>query len=129
MWLPAVIQMVVILASGLLLIPSYQMEGAVITRYCSAVSFFAISFVMSEKYFPLPVNWIKVFLLMVTAVSGTIALSFVEFNNIVVGILVKTFFIASLGVIYLIIIVGFSSFSRNLNRLKTSMFERFIRVR
>jgi len=93
------------------------------------VSFFAISFVMSEKYFPIPVNWIKVFLLVVIAVSGTIALSFVEFNNIVVGILAKTFFIASLGLVCLIIIVGFSSCSRNMDRLKTSVFERFIRER
>jgi len=129
MWLPAVIQMVVILASGMLLIPKYQMAGAVITRYCSAVVFFAISFVMSEKYFPIPVNWVKVLFLMVITVSGTIALSFVEFNNIDVGILAKAFFIASLGLVCSIIIVGISSCSRNILRLKTHVVECFIKER
>jgi O-antigen/teichoic acid export membrane protein len=129
MWIPAVIQMVAILASGLLLIPNYQMEGAVITRYCSAMSFFAISFVMSEKYFPIQVNWIKVLLLMVIMVSGMIVLSFVEFKNIVVGILAKAFFIASFGMVCLVIIVGLSSCGRNLQRLKTHAFERFMKER
>lgn len=126
MWIPATIQMVAILSSGFLLIPTYQMAGAVISRYCSAVSFFAISLFMTKKYFPIPVNWSKIFFLMVATVSGVLALSFVEFSNIVFGILIKALFIASLGLFCLIIIVGFSSSIRNMHSLKNRVLGRFI---
>jgi len=107
MWIPATIQMVAMLSAGFLLIPHYQMEGAVITRYCSAISFFAISLVMTKKYYPIPVNWTKVLLLTVIMVSGTIVLSMVEFNNLAFSIVSKALFIAFLGSICLAIIMVF----------------------
>jgi hypothetical protein len=80
---------------------------------------------MTEKYFPIPVNWIKVLLLMVITVSGMIVMNIVEFNNLVVGILTKAFFIAGLGLVCLLIIVGFSSFNRNMLRFKNYLLNRF----
>lgn len=105
MWIPPTIQLVVILVAGFLLIPDYQMEGAVITRYCSAISIFAISLLMTKKYYPIPVNWIKVLFLTIIMVSGTIVVRMIDLNNIVVSIATKALFIACLCLICFAIIV------------------------
>lgn len=62
-WIPAVSQLLIVFISGIILIPEYKMAGVIYSRYLSVISLFVINFYLSQKYYPIAVNWNKLILL------------------------------------------------------------------
>jgi O-antigen/teichoic acid export membrane protein len=57
LFVPATVQVVMVLISGVWLIAAYQLPGLVASRYLSAGAFFAVSLYLSQKVFPFPHRW------------------------------------------------------------------------
>lgn len=115
-WIPTTIQLIVVLSGGLLLIPRYQLQGVVIGRYFSEISFFVVSFILTEKFYPLPTDWEKTILLFVIVCLGIILLSILDLNNFAANILVKTSLLTVIGLVSLVIVVGLSPTGRVLSK-------------
>jgi len=93
LWIPRIIQLLAVLISGLLLIPKYELKGIVITQYISALFFFGVSFVLSDKYYPIPFNWKKIILLFFVTIVCIYISSLLELNSFTTNILTKAFLI------------------------------------
>lgn len=59
LWIPATVQLAVMAIAGLALIGPWQMSGLVVSRYASAIVFFAVSVYLSQRLFPQPQRWPK----------------------------------------------------------------------
>lgn len=107
-WIPAAVQSVTVLICGVCLIPSWNILGVVIAKYASSISLFLVTFFLSEKFYPIPVKWIKISS-MVGLVLLAISISdWLEINNLIESIVFNTLLIISFTGLSLAIIGPFN---------------------
>lgn len=105
-WIPTAAQLLVASTSGLLLIPSFQLVGVVISRYVSVITIFLVYVVLSQKYYPIPIPWLKLSLLLVLLASGIGLSGMIEYNNLVINVITKGLVLISFVVGGLVIVIG-----------------------
>jgi O-antigen/teichoic acid export membrane protein len=105
-WIPTAIQLLVVSIGGLLLIPSFQLVGVVISRYISVITLFLVYIVLSQKYYPIPIPWSKLSLLIVLIAGGIGLSGMIEFNNLIFDIVTKGLMLTAFFVGGLIIVIG-----------------------
>ncbi|KAF0220672.1 MAG: polysaccharide biosynthesis [Geobacteraceae bacterium] len=106
MWIPSVIQLLVVIAGGLLLIPSFQLSGVVISRYVSVSTLLLVHVILSQKYYPIPVPWHKLAMLLVLIAGGVGVSSRIEFDNLFFNIATKGLLLVAFAVSCLIVVIG-----------------------
>ena len=104
-WIPSILQMLMVIFCGLLLIPPFKMVGLVISRYASALSLFLVSFILSEKYYPINVKWSKLSL-MLSLLILIIIISNLFVFHLVESILLNTTLLIVFSFICIVIIIG-----------------------
>jgi O-antigen/teichoic acid export membrane protein len=85
-WIPAVGQLLIVFVSGIMLIPEYKMSGVIYSRYLSVISLFLITFYLSQKYYPIAVNWNKLILLNGLIIVITVFSQTMNIENILISI-------------------------------------------
>lgn len=105
-WIPTSIQLLLVIVSGLLLIPSFQLVGVVISRYISVSTFFLVNVVLTQKYYPMPIPWLKLSILLVLIACGIELSTLIEFDNVISNIVIKTCFLSAFSLSSLLIIIG-----------------------
>lgn len=105
-WIPTTIQLVMVVSGGLIFIPYYQLDGVIMSRYISEISFFAISFILTQRYYPLPINWNKAILLLILTCLGILVLTSIRHYNVFIGILLKSILLIGFTGIGIVIIGG-----------------------
>lgn len=56
-WIPQMVQLAMVAAAGVLLIPRLGLGGVVVSRYASTVVLFACTLVLSQRVWPIAVEW------------------------------------------------------------------------
>lgn len=74
MWIPTVARVVAVVATGLLLIPAFSIDGLVLSRYATVIVNFAVAFHLSQRHYPIPVDWMRMLALTAT-VGASLALA------------------------------------------------------
>lgn len=109
LWIPSAIQVVFVLVGGVLLIPTFQLDGVIISRYMSVLSFTVIGFILSQKYYPIPINWTQVFLLAIFLMTGVGISHYWENGPVLVSIALNTLVVISFSAGTLIVVTGMST--------------------
>lgn len=104
-WIPTAAQLLVASTSGLLLIPSFQLVGVVISRYVSVITIFLVNIVLSQKYYPIPIPWLKLSLLIGLIASGIGLSGMIEYNNLIINVVTKGLVLISFVVGGLLIVI------------------------
>ena len=63
MWIPTIIELMSIIIGGYFLIRLFSLYGAILAKFMSSVIFFLVSLFFSNKYYKLPIAWIRVLIL------------------------------------------------------------------
>ena len=72
-WIPQVVQLAVVVAAGLLLIPSLALRGVVVSRYASTIALFSVTLLLSQRVWPIAVEWWYLVCLFGIATMATVA--------------------------------------------------------
>ena len=57
LWMPAAVQLLVLVLACALLIPPFQFAGLIASRYLSVIAFLAFSLYLSQKFYPIAHHW------------------------------------------------------------------------
>jgi len=114
LWIPTAVQLLMVTMGGLLLIPQFQLTGVVINRYISTLTLFAAHIILSQKYYPIPIPWPKLSILMMLIAGGIGVSFFIELNNIIFNIATKGILLFVFSMICLVIVTGWQSVMRAL---------------
>jgi len=112
MWIPTTVQIFTVIGGGLLLIPSFQLAGVVFSRYASVSTFFLAHIYLSQKYYPIPVPWHKLALLLVLVAGGIGFSSMIKFSNLFFTIATKGLMLVTFAAFGLIVVIGWLSVTR-----------------
>lgn len=117
-WIPAAIQLFFVLICGIILIPSLEITGVVIAKYASAISFFAVTFFLSQKHYPIPVKWKRIIGIMSFLLALIILSNYIYIEDLILSICFNTILVLFFCTVAIISIVGAAKVSIFISQLR-----------
>jgi O-antigen/teichoic acid export membrane protein len=92
-WIPAAVQLTIVVVFGLLFIPTLQMTGVVISRYASVISLFLTMLWLSNKQYFIPINWLKIHWILALFIFISLVSAWWNTDDWLLSLLFHVFFI------------------------------------
>ena len=108
LWIPNLMQLITVSVAGIILIPKYKLEGIIITLYLSHIVYIVVSYILSERFFPMPNRWSTVCILLVLMIAFITVMNSLTITNLMLSLSLKLIAITLYGVVGLTIIIGFN---------------------
>lgn len=108
-WIPATVQGVTIFFGGVILIPLWGISGVVIAKYASALSLFLVTYFLSQKFYAIPVKWVKLGVILLFFVLAIFISEQISINGLLQSVSFNTFLIFVFSTISLSILGAFST--------------------
>lgn len=94
-WIPQLAQLAVVAAAGVLLIPRFQLSGVVASRYASAITFFAVTLALSQRVYPVAVEWRRLLEIAAVLIVAVIAGRAIDVGSVALDISARTVLLAA----------------------------------
>lgn len=105
MWIPTVARLVAIVATGFVLIPAFQIDGLVASRYVTVSVNLAIAFYMSQRYYNIPVDWMRLVAMFAGLASVMTAAAVFSADELWLNLLIDTLLAAAFAGFALVVVV------------------------
>ncbi|MHB1195181.1 MAG: lipopolysaccharide biosynthesis protein [Longimicrobiales bacterium] len=121
LWIPSLAQLIVVSIFGFLLIPRYNLWGIIVTLYLNHIVFVIVNYILSERHYPLPTQWYKVWFLLGTMTAFIFGVNAVPIDNLVLRLAFKALMILVYGGLGLVVASGLSRSWRYAGKLKDTL--------
>ncbi len=82
LWIPTTVKLILLVATGVFLVPLYQLPGVVASQYITTTGFVVAGIILSQKYYYIPANWPQVISLSALLAFAIVAGTFLQFTEI-----------------------------------------------
>lgn len=94
-WIPQFVQLAVVLAAGLLLIPAIGLGGVVAVRYASTITLFSVTLFLSQWVWPIAIEWSYLVRIFGIATIATVAAGKIDTGSQWLDFVMRTTIVAA----------------------------------
>jgi O-antigen/teichoic acid export membrane protein len=121
MWIPSVVQILVLFAIGPILIKNYQLHGIIVCNYLTTSAYVLVSHFMTQRYYPIPVRYFSLASIIGLYIFLVWMTSCIDYERIYLNIVLKGIVLALiLFILWLVLFKSKNSYAVKVRNIISS---------